>query len=235
MTNSFNLASERTALVTLRDAVGGRSLLWSLLENPCQWVGVLCDQKNSTVADLRLPAMGLSGHLPVALGNLTSLQTLSLWFNALSRPIPADIGDIISNGDKLSGGAVAGIVIGFLLILLILIFLCRRKREKKEVGSKGVEQPGEREVEIPGEAAGGSGNKLSGDELSGGAIAGIVIVCVIGFFLILLILIVVFLYRRWGEKKEVGSNGVEQPREREGEIPGEKAAGGSGNKLSGDK
>ncbi|KAJ6765897.1 hypothetical protein OIU79_021969 [Salix purpurea] len=175
--------------------------------------------------------MGLSEHLPAALGNLRSLQTLSLWFNALSRPIPGDIGDIISNGYKLSGGAVAGIVIGFLLILLILIFLCRRKREKKEVGSKGVEQPREREVEIPGEKEAGG----SGDKLSGGAIAGIVIVCVIGSLLILLILIVVFLYRLRGEKKEEGSKGVEQPREREVENPGEKAAGGSGNKLSGDK
>uniref|UniRef100_A0A6N2LMM5 Uncharacterized protein n=1 Tax=Salix viminalis TaxID=40686 RepID=A0A6N2LMM5_SALVM len=165
--------------------------------------------------------MGLSAHLPVALGNLTSLQTLSLWFNALSRPIPADIGDIISNGDKLSGGAVAGIVIGFLLILSILFFLCRRKREKKEVGSKGVEQPGEiREVEIPGEkVAGGSGNKLSG-----GAIAGIVIVWVIGFFLILwiLILMLIFLCLPKREKKEVGSKGVEQPRGREAEIPARK-------------
>ncbi|KAJ6739262.1 hypothetical protein OIU74_004091 [Salix koriyanagi] len=149
--------------------------------------------------------MGLSGHLPVALGNLTSLQTLSLWFNALSRPIPADIGDIISNGYKLSGGAVAGIVIGFF--------------------------QGEREVEIPGEKEAGG----SGDKLSGGAIAGIVIVCVIGSLLILLILIVVFLYRLRGEKKEEGSKGVEQPREREVENPGEKPAGGSGNKLSGDK
>ncbi|KAJ6395680.1 hypothetical protein OIU77_020856 [Salix suchowensis] len=130
--------------------------------------------------------MGLSGHLPVALGNLTSLQTLSLWFNALSRPIPADIGDIISNG-----------------------------REKKEVGSKGVEQPREREVEIPGEKEAGG----SGDKLSGGAIAGIVIVCVIGSLLILLILIVVFLYGLRGEKKEEGSKGVEQPREREVENP----------------
>ncbi|KAJ6684226.1 LRR RECEPTOR-LIKE KINASE [Salix viminalis] len=99
--NSFStvesdLASERAALVTLRDAVGGRSLLWNLSDNPCQWVGVFCDQKRTTVVELRLPGMGLSGQLPVALGNLTSLQTLSVRFNALSGPIPADIGNIVS-------------------------------------------------------------------------------------------------------------------------------------------
>ncbi|KAJ6290760.1 hypothetical protein OIU78_026495 [Salix suchowensis] len=127
--NSFStvesdLASERAALVTLRDAVGGRSLLWNLSDNPCQWVGVFCDQKRTTVVELRLPGMGLSGQLPVALGNLTSLQTLSVRFNALSGPIPADIGNIVSLRNLyLQGNFFSGEIPEFLFRLQNLVRL----------------------------------------------------------------------------------------------------------------
>ncbi|KAJ0099287.1 hypothetical protein Patl1_21219 [Pistacia atlantica] len=76
-----DLASDRAALVALRSAVGGRSLLWNLSGSPCNWVGVFCTQDR--VTELRLPGMGLSGQLPVAIGNLSQLQSLSLRYNAL--------------------------------------------------------------------------------------------------------------------------------------------------------
>ncbi|KAF9683874.1 hypothetical protein SADUNF_Sadunf04G0059300 [Salix dunnii] len=279
-----DLASERAALITLRDAVGGRSRLWNLTKNPCQWMGVFCDQKNSTVVDLRLPAMGFSGHLPVALGNLTSLQTLSLRFNALSGPIPADLGDIISLRNLyLQGNFFSGEIPDFVFKLKNLVRLNlannnfsgvispsfnsltrldtlylegnqltgsipdlnlplgqfnvsfnnltgpipQKLSNKPASAFQGTLLCGGPLVSCSGTSNGDSG----GDKLSGGAIAGIVIGCVIGFLLILLILI--FLCRRKREKKEVGSKSVEQPREREVEIPGEKAAGGSGNVRAG--
>jgi hypothetical protein len=40
--------------------------------------------------------MGLTGNLPLGLGNLTELQTLSLRFNALTGEIPSDFGNLVS-------------------------------------------------------------------------------------------------------------------------------------------
>ncbi|KAL1348525.1 hypothetical protein HN51_024494 [Arachis hypogaea] len=93
-----DLASDRATLLTLRATVGGRSLLWNLTEqNPCSWTGVFCEnEKRNRVTTLRLPGMGLSGNLPLGLGNLTELQTLSLRFNALTGPIPSDFAKLTS-------------------------------------------------------------------------------------------------------------------------------------------
>lgn len=90
-----DLASDRAAVVALRSAVGGRSLLWNLSQtSPCLWTGVIC--VNNRVTALRLPAMGLSGKLPLGIGNLTQLQTLSLRFNALSGSIPDDFANLVT-------------------------------------------------------------------------------------------------------------------------------------------
>ncbi|XP_028800499.1 probable inactive receptor kinase At1g48480 isoform X1 [Neltuma alba] len=93
-----DLASDRAALVSLRDAVGGRSLLWNLSQtSPCLWTGVFCENSpNNRVTALRLPGMGLSGRLPLGIGNLTELQTLSLRYNALSGPIPNDFANLVN-------------------------------------------------------------------------------------------------------------------------------------------
>ncbi|XP_028107418.1 probable inactive receptor kinase At1g48480 [Camellia sinensis] len=92
-----DLASDRAALLALRSAVGGRSLLWNLSEaTPCFWPGVSCDN-SSSVTQLRLPAMGLSGQLPPnSISNLTHLHTLSLRFNSLSGPLPSDFSSLSS-------------------------------------------------------------------------------------------------------------------------------------------
>ncbi|XP_019185623.1 PREDICTED: probable inactive receptor kinase At1g48480 isoform X2 [Ipomoea nil] len=88
-----DLASDRAALLALRSAVGGRSLLWNLTEpNICLWPGVQCSSDKKYVAELHLPGMGLSGAIPPGtISNLTRLQTLSLRYNALSGLLPSDL------------------------------------------------------------------------------------------------------------------------------------------------
>ncbi|XAR49490.1 Non-specific serine/threonine protein kinase [Bertholletia excelsa] len=89
-----DLAGDRQALLGLRSAVGGRTLLWNITQQePCQWAGVQCENNRVTV--LRLPGVSLSGQLPTGiLGNLTSLRTLSLRFNSLSGPLPSDLASL---------------------------------------------------------------------------------------------------------------------------------------------
>ncbi|KAK2652553.1 hypothetical protein Ddye_012409 [Dipteronia dyeriana] len=117
-----DLASDRAALVALRSAVGGRSLLWNLSDSPCRWVGVFCTQNRVIV--LRLPGMGLLGQLPLAIGNLTQLQTLSLRFNALSGSVPSDFANLSNLRNLyLQGNKFSGEIPGFLFGLQNLIRL----------------------------------------------------------------------------------------------------------------
>ncbi|XP_047311583.1 probable inactive receptor kinase RLK902 [Impatiens glandulifera] len=90
-TGMSDLVADRSALLSLRSAVGGRTLLWNTsLQTPCQWTGVQC--QNDAVTALRLPGNSLSGDIPVGtVGKLTHLQTLSLRFNSLSGSLPSDL------------------------------------------------------------------------------------------------------------------------------------------------
>lgn len=117
-----DLASDRAALVALRSAVRGRTLLWNLSDSPCTWVGVSCVQDRVTV--LRLPGMGLLGQLPVAIGNLSQLQTLSLRYNALRGSIPSDFAQLsILRNLYLQGNQFSGEIPEFLFTLQNLVRL----------------------------------------------------------------------------------------------------------------
>lgn len=104
-----DLGSDRAALLTLRKAVGGRTLLWNATQiSPCSWAGVKCENNRVTV--LRLPGVALSGKIPAGIfGNLTGLRTLSLRLNALTGPLPSDLASCLSlrnlylQGNLLSG------------------------------------------------------------------------------------------------------------------------------------
>ncbi|TYI56123.1 hypothetical protein E1A91_D11G188000v1 [Gossypium mustelinum] len=122
VTVGSDLAADRAAMVALRRAVGGRTLLWNLSSSPCTWTGVNCSQNR--VVELRLPGMGLSGQLPSGIGNLTQLQTLSLRFNALSGSIPADFAKLTSLRNLyLQGNRYSGEIPLFLFSLQNLIRL----------------------------------------------------------------------------------------------------------------
>ncbi|MFS8034495.1 putative protein kinase RLK-Pelle-LRR-III family [Helianthus anomalus] len=98
-TTTSDLAADRSAILAIRSAVGGRSILWNISQpaTPCTWPGVVCDNKTNRVVELHFPGMGLSGELPAnTLGNLTQLTTLSLRFNALSGPLPTDIFNLLN-------------------------------------------------------------------------------------------------------------------------------------------
>lgn len=106
---SSDLTSDRASLLSLRSAVGGRTLFWNTSNSsPCNWAGVQCQDNQVTV--LRLPASSLSGTLPFnTVCNLTGLRTLSLRLNHLSGPLPSDISkctqlrNLYLQGNKFSG------------------------------------------------------------------------------------------------------------------------------------
>ncbi|PPD88854.1 hypothetical protein GOBAR_DD14211 [Gossypium barbadense] len=131
---SSDLASDRAALLALRAAVGGRIRLWNLSSSPCSWTGVNCVQNR--VVELRLPGMGLSGQLPIAIGNLTQLQTLSLRFNALSGSIPSDFAKLTTLRNLyLQGNGFSGQIPGFLFTLQNLIIFRERAEGIRSGGS----------------------------------------------------------------------------------------------------
>ncbi|XXG81824.1 hypothetical protein AAC387_Pa09g2385 [Persea americana] len=85
-----DIDSDKTALLSLRSAVGG-SLSWPAAQSPCTWPGIGCD--SGRVTTLRLPGSRLVGSIPPAtVGNLTRLRVLSLRLNALTGNLPSDIG-----------------------------------------------------------------------------------------------------------------------------------------------
>ncbi|KAI3509683.1 hypothetical protein L1887_25179 [Cichorium endivia] len=99
ITGEPDLSADRLAILAIRSAVGGRSILWNISQpsTPCTCPGVFCDNKTNRVVELHFPGMGLSGELPEnTLDNLTQLTTLSLRYNALSGQLPADIFSLVN-------------------------------------------------------------------------------------------------------------------------------------------
>ncbi|KAL0719273.1 hypothetical protein Bca4012_068597 [Brassica carinata] len=88
-----DLSPDKSALLSLRSALGGRTLLWNTEHTtPCNWTGVSCDAATDRVTALRLPGFALSGDIPEGIfGNLTNLRTLSLRLNSLTGTLPLDL------------------------------------------------------------------------------------------------------------------------------------------------
>ena len=89
--------SDRDILVALYEATGGPS--WNnndnwLTDAPlADWYGVRVDGRGQ-VARLSLGSNALTGPIPPELGNLSNLTYLSLSSNALTGPIPPELGDL---------------------------------------------------------------------------------------------------------------------------------------------
>ena len=93
---TFSLSSDRDALVALYHATDGpnwtNSTNW-LSDRPLgDWHGVTVS--NGRVTGLALEGNQLTGSIPSELGNLTSLQYMSLWENQLTGPIPPQLGQL---------------------------------------------------------------------------------------------------------------------------------------------
>ncbi|KAG2715176.1 hypothetical protein I3843_03G068200 [Carya illinoinensis] len=283
-----DLSSDRAALLTLRQAVRGRLLRWNIsVENPCKWNGVNCS--NNRVTELRFPAMGLLGPLPVGIGNLTQLVTLSLRVNSLSGPIPPDLANLAQlrnlylQQNHFSGEIPESLYNLKSLVRVNLAYnnfsgeISPRINNLTRLGTLFLEEnnltgsipdidiaplpqfnvsfnrlngpvpqrlsglpansfEGNSLCGKPLQACPGSGNRR---KLSGGAIAGIVIGSFLGFALIVLILILFCRRKSGGQSNEVAvakRGGVEIPREKaalDSESMGASAEHSRGSKRRG--
>jgi hypothetical protein len=88
---------ECQALVALYESTDGdhwqENSGWLANERPCTWYGVTCEQ-GQVVTGLYLSHNQLSGSIPAALGELSSLNELDLSFNQLTGSIPSELANL---------------------------------------------------------------------------------------------------------------------------------------------
>ncbi|KAF2317951.1 hypothetical protein GH714_041275 [Hevea brasiliensis] len=93
--HSETVQEKKGLLAFLSGVAHANRLQWNASDSACNWVGVICDGNQSSVYELRLPAVGLLGQIaPNTLGNLTQLRVLSLRSNRLSGEIPSDFSNL---------------------------------------------------------------------------------------------------------------------------------------------
>ncbi|KAG6541726.1 hypothetical protein Mapa_016889 [Marchantia paleacea] len=90
LSNTSSAGTDLEALVNLRDSFASTYLStnWTGSSFCSNWIGVSCNNE-SRVFKLDLSSMRLAGPIPLALGNLTSLENLDLHDNQLVGSIPA--------------------------------------------------------------------------------------------------------------------------------------------------
>lgn len=79
---------------------------WLEDDRPCSWFGITCEQQQ--IQKIALNNRGLTGALPVEIGNLRALQVLDLSHNRVQGAIPAILGTLPLRDLDLSQNAFAG-------------------------------------------------------------------------------------------------------------------------------
>jgi hypothetical protein len=67
---------------------------FAIIENACEWSGVLCDPSTEQIVAIELQDAGLIGTIPSKLGLLSSLKVLMLSQNSLKGTVPQHILDL---------------------------------------------------------------------------------------------------------------------------------------------
>ncbi|XP_073314528.1 probable inactive receptor kinase At4g23740 [Primulina huaijiensis] len=92
--SSAEPVEDKRALLDFIDNIyHSRNLNWDEGTSVCSgWTGITCNSGNSRVVEVRLPAIGLKGRIPMnTIGRLSELQILSLRSNGISGPFPPDL------------------------------------------------------------------------------------------------------------------------------------------------
>ncbi|KAJ0263408.1 inactive receptor kinase [Hirschfeldia incana] len=94
--NSDPVQDKRALLEFLTITRPARSLNWNETTPLCKnWTGVTCNQDESRIIALRLPAIGLNGQIPPnTLSRLSALRVLSLRSNRISGPFPVGFSEL---------------------------------------------------------------------------------------------------------------------------------------------
>ena len=91
------LVSDCEALLAARDRLAGSATLnWSVDTPIDKWQGIAVSGSQGRVVKFSLESYGLSGEIPPELGNISALETLSLYDNELVGEIPAAFGNLES-------------------------------------------------------------------------------------------------------------------------------------------
>ncbi|XP_022973188.1 probable leucine-rich repeat receptor-like protein kinase At5g49770 [Cucurbita maxima] len=94
-TFSYTDPNDVQVLLSLKEEWKNTPPTWKTSVDPCGdlWEGVTCN--GYRVTELKLPSIGLEGHLSGAIGDLTELTTLDLSFNKkLTGPLSPRLGDL---------------------------------------------------------------------------------------------------------------------------------------------
>lgn len=106
------LLPDRETMITLYIALNGNEWEspWDTSEcNYCTWPGVLCNGSSEVVGINLTSDLGLGGHLPTEIGNLSKLVSLGIYNSALTDTIPSSIGNLtFLENLKLSSNNIVG-------------------------------------------------------------------------------------------------------------------------------
>ena len=101
----LGLIADCVTLLAARDTLAGTATLnWSTDTPFADWTGVVVGGTPGRVIEIRLSDLGLTGQIPLELGDLPNLQHLNLSDNQLTGGIPAELGDLDNLQELYLGG-----------------------------------------------------------------------------------------------------------------------------------